>query len=89
VGRPTKSRTGAGDRVRSVIPLGYQMDVSLAPRPAYSWDERVRLGLDRPRWGDPENRAPGPGVASVLLSLSDIEWTSPSLPIPLVFGMNE
>jgi hypothetical protein len=64
------------------------MEVSPALHPVSFWDERVRLGLDRPGRGDLENRAPGPGVASIPLSLSDIEWTSPSLPIPLVFGAN-
>jgi hypothetical protein len=44
--------------------------------------------LDRPGRDDPENRAPGPGIASVPLSLWDIEWTSHALPIPLVFGTN-
>jgi hypothetical protein len=36
----------------------------------------------------PQNRAPRPGIASVLLSLLDIEWTSTSLSVPLIFGTN-
>ena len=48
----------------------------------------MRLGLDRPGRDDPENRAPGSGFASVLLSLCDIERTSSALSIPLVFEPN-